>query len=590
MNINKVIKKILGISFGLAIVLVGGIGFVQAEERVNLNIRSGEAVIFSGAVLFPASATELQGQTVNSASVLAILNDADLGDDSWEISDLQYFDSFGSFYLKCIDSSAGNDCDDWQYTVDGDYPGAGMDQTILSGGENIYAYFGPQNRIGLVSGETITTADDLVVATEAYDYENNAWVVREGIIVGLTQPNSDDPFSPVEIRTAPVDANGRAIFSNIPAGNYDVGGKEDFYFPTEELTVTEPVENAGSGSSGTTSGSRKKTTGSVLGVSTQIQFDLPKAYEFIISQQSADGSFGPDIYTDWTGLALASGNYQQATINLIKYLTTVELKGTMLTDFERHAMVLMALGLNPYNTNGVNYIEKILAAFDGRQFGDIQEDNDDIFALLVLFNAGYGPEDEMIKKCVEFVLGRQKENGSWDESIDMTGAALAVLVQTEENEAVQNATTKAKTFLQETQSKRNDGSWADNVSSTAWALEGILALGEKQEDWERSGNTPVDYLATMQDADGGIKGENINSRIWETAYAISAASGKTWSQTMQKFEKQEIKPAPQTKKAAPPPEPEIEKEIPPPATAEVSEPPKSWFKKLLENIFGLYNN
>ena len=250
----------------------------------------------------------------------------------------------------------------------------------------------------------------------------------------------------------------------------------------------------------------------------------------------------------------------------------------------------MALGLNPYNTNGVNYIEKILAAFDGRQFGDIQEDNDDIFALLVLFNAGYGPEDEMIKKCVEFVLGRQKENGSWDESIDMTGAALAVLVQTEENEAVQNATTKAKTFLQETQSKRNDGSWADNVSSTAWALEGILALGEKQEDWERSGNTPVDYLATMQDADGGIKGENINSRIWETAYAISAVSGKTWSQTMQKFEKQEIKPAPQTKKAAPPPEPEIEKEIPPPATAEVSKPPKSWFKKLLENIFGLYNN
>ena len=590
MNINKVIKKILGISFGLAIVLVGGIGFVQAEETVNLNIRSGEAVIFSGAVLFPASATELQGQTVNSASVLAILNDADLGDDSWEISDLQYFDSFGSFYLKCIDSSAGNDCDDWQYTVDGDYPGAGMDQTILSGGENIYAYFGPQNRIGLVSGETITTADDLVVATEAYDYENNAWVVREGVTVGVTQPNPDDPFSPVEIRTAPVDANGRAIFSNIPAGNYDVGVKEDFYFPTEELTVTEPVENAGSGSSGTTSGSRKKTTGSVLGVSTQIQFDLPKAYEFIISQQSADGSFGPDIYTDWTGLALASGNYQQATINLIKYLTTVELKGTMLTDFERHAMVLMALGLNPYNTNGVNYIEKILAAFDGRQFGDIQEDNDDIFALLVLFNAGYGPEDEMIKKCVEFVLGRQKENGSWDESIDMTGAALAVLVQTEENEAVQNATTKAKTFLQETQSKRNDGSWADNVSSTAWALEGILALGEKQEDWERSGNTPVDYLATMQDADGGIKGENINSRIWETAYAISAVSGKTWSQTMQKFEKQEIKPAPQTKKAAPPPEPEIEKEIPPPATAEVSEPPKSWFKKLLENIFGLYNN
>src|SRR3989338_2994858 len=186
MNINKVIKKILGISFGLAIVLVGGIGFVQAEETVNLNIRSGEAVIFSGAVLFPASATELQGQTVNSASVLAILNDADLGDDSWEISDLQYFDSFGSFYLKCIDSSAGNDCDDWQYTVDGDYPGAGMDQTILSGGENVYVYFGSQYRI-LLDADEIDTETLLTITAQEYDYQNNEWEKRTGITAGLTQ-------------------------------------------------------------------------------------------------------------------------------------------------------------------------------------------------------------------------------------------------------------------------------------------------------------------------------------------------------------------------------------------------------------------
>ncbi len=587
-------KKFLRIVFVLMLLAAGARNLALAEgTTVNLTLRSGETVFFSADVPFPAGTAELQGQAIDPASVLAILNDADLGDDSWEISDLQYFDSFGSFYLKCIDSSAGNNCDNWQYTVDNGYPGIGMDRTILSGGESVYVYFGPQNRVVLVSGQNITTADTLTVATEAYDYENNAWLVREGVTVGLTQPNPDDPFSPIEVLTQAVDANGEAAFSGIPAGSYDVGVKEDFYFPTEQLTVTAPAapEPSSGGSSGG-SGSRKRTTsGSVLGAATQAEFDLVKAFEFIISQQAEDGSFGEDLYTDWTALALASGNYQTPTIKLIKYLGTDQLQNPRLTDYERRAMALMALGLNPYNTNGVNYVEKIIAGFDGRQFGDANLDNDDIFALIVLFNAGYGPEEETIKKSFEFVLGRQKENGSWDESIDMTGAALAVLAQAEENEAAQNAVTKAKTFLQETQSKRNDGSWVNSVSSTAWALEGLMALGEKQEDWERSdpakdgaGNTPVDYLATTQDADGGIRGENINSRIWETAYAISAVSGKTWSETMQKFEKQEIKPAPKIKKLAP--KSDIVQEIPPLATEKIAEPPKSWFKKLLENIFG----
>ena len=85
-------------------------------------------------------------------------------------------------------------------------------------------------------------------------------------------------------------------------------------------------------------------------------FDLKKAYNFLAAQQKSDGSFGANLYTtDWTAFALATSR-----LNLDeKYFSENKLSGNFLTDYERHAMALMALGLNPYNTDGENYIEKI---------------------------------------------------------------------------------------------------------------------------------------------------------------------------------------------------------------------------------------
>lgn len=306
-------------------------------------------------------------------------------------------------------------------------------------------------------------------------------------------------------------------------------------------------------------GSTTNTTGEVLGTETKASFDLEKALNFVVSQQKEDSSFGEDIYTDWATIALVSGNKLEPVIKLIKYFGENNIKNMSLTDYERHAMALMSLGLNPYNTNKENYIEKITTNFDGKQFGDLHEDNDDIFALIVLLNAGYTQDDKIINDDVSFVVGAQRENGSWDGSVDMTGAAIEALStfnsneQTRPNPArqshsggdlqvgqVKNALLKAKNFLK--QNQKDTGGW-DNASSTAWAMEGILALNEKVEDWKKGENTPLDYLATIQDIDGGIKDltretdQNIQNKIWETAYVISALSGKTWNQLMQKFEK-----------------------------------------------------
>lgn len=319
-------------------------------------------------------------------------------------------------------------------------------------------------------------------------------------------------------------------------------------------------------------------------------FDIKKAYNFLAAQQKSDGSFGVDLYTDWTAIALATSR-----LNLDeKYFLKNKLSGNFLTDYERHAMALMALGLNPYNTDGENYIEKITASFDGKQFGDPNEDNDDIFALIVLQNAGDTENDPMISTDISFVLDAQKEDGSWDESPDLTGAGMEALSVFNQNQQVANALAKAETFLKRNQ--KDDGSWNENASSTSWVLEGIMALDEKPENWkifingEVDGITPLDYLATQQDTDGGIKDSDLNTKIWETAYVASALSGKTWNQIMQKFEK----PIPPTIAETPK---KITKNInlksentttvinAVPTATENPTPKKNWFERLLENIF-----
>jgi hypothetical protein len=208
----------------------------------------------------------------------------------------------------------------------------------------------------------------------------------------------------------------------------------------------------------------------------------------------------------------------------------------------------MSLDLNPYNTNNINYIEKILSFFDKKtsQFGDESLDTDDIFALIVLQNAGFTTEDTQIQKAIDFILSKQKSDGSWDNNVDITSAGIASLVKFKKDannsEKISSSLEKAKEYLKIKQDEK--AGW-ENVSSTAWTINGILALSEKPEDWEKNNTNPLIYLLENQDAtDGSIKiteTENLETKIWKTSYAATAGSGKTWTEIMHEFPKQEIK-------------------------------------------------
>jgi len=77
-----------------------------------------------------------------------------------------------------------------------------------------------------------------------------------------------------------------------------------------------PIEEVHHGSSG----SRTRIIAPI-----KIIFDSKKAFDFLISKQKENGSFGEDLYTDWVSIALGSmSDYPEQKTKLINYLKSVQ--------------------------------------------------------------------------------------------------------------------------------------------------------------------------------------------------------------------------------------------------------------------------
>ncbi len=489
---------------------------------VNLNIRYQDSVVFSGPVTLINDATTTVIDNTNTnreiivSTALGALNQADIDNTSFNISNLAYYASWNAFLINCLDVATStnlsliNACYNWQYVVNDIYPFVGADQYNLSDGDNIYFYFGSP-RIVELSTSTISAGDSFIATAKSYDYQNNLYVPAPNYTIGITQPDPNNPWSPTVLFSTTSDSLGQGIFTLNQIGSYGIGLAEDYYYSLQNLSVV---------ATSTTATSTNSTSGSSANSSVNIN----QAIEFLMAQ-TTDGSFGSDLYTDWVAIGLAASGNSSAK-NLVKnYLLNQKFSADNLTDYERRAMALMSLGINPYNGTNINYIEKIIEGFDGNQFGEEGLVNDDIFALFPLLNAGYNSSDPEISKTVAFIISKQNSNGSWD-SIDLTAAAIQALSLVSDLPNVNSALEKAKTYLNN--SKQGDGGFG-NIFSTLWAKQ---ALNDNSSD---------NYLASKQNSDGGLEtGSDLNSRIWATAYLIPAYYGKSWNSLMSNFKKLKI--------------------------------------------------
>lgn len=261
------------------------------------------------------------------------------------------------------------------------------------------------------------------------------------------------------------------------------------------------------------------------------EFYLDTAVHFLINFQKGDGSFGDDRYTDWATIALASakgaGGAAEALSKAREYLRSDVLsRSARLTDYERRALALMAARVNPYDGAETNYIEAIIDGFDGEQFGEPGQDNDDIFALLVLLRAGYSHEDEMVRAAVASLLKRQKTEGDWV-GIDLTAAALQVLPLVDDIAGVSEAISRAQAYLAAQQGANSD---FGNAFSLSWVMQLDDVPGVKRNDM-------IAALADYQGEDGGVltEADGDENRLWATAYAIPGFLGKSWPEIVKSF-------------------------------------------------------
>ncbi|MDQ5970917.1 MAG: hypothetical protein QG603_694, partial [Patescibacteria group bacterium] len=403
-------------------VIVDSVALAPQETFI---IRHDDTILWQGAVSLPSSGTVVindasgLAHSINSQSVLAVLYSIDQSSDAFAITNLQYYDSFGSFYLKCILPAGGVElCDNWQYAVANSTSMQSIDANILAGEQSVGVFFGTPHRLNFDSSNVYTNTEFLVKA-ENYNYINNTWDPLLGVSIGVTVPNPDDMWNPNIISTHLVDASGSAKLLIAEPKTYYLGIVEDFYFPTYPVTVSLPVVDAPNSSGG----------GSSYTQPVKKSFDLSTALDYLKNVQSEDGSFGGGkLFSDWVAVAYGAVNATSSSRDLLlTYLKNNSKLNNLLTDNERRVMALLALGENPYNFEGTDYIASIIKEFDGQQFGDSALVNDDIFALIPLLSAGYDQNDDIIDKTVLYILAKQEADGSWNKSVDITAAAIQAL-------------------------------------------------------------------------------------------------------------------------------------------------------------------
>ncbi len=498
-------------------------------ETVQITIRAGDTIATSSLIALSPNATTTSitptGTTTpitsSAKSVLAALELLAASSTDFTISDLQYYASYGAFYLNCLSVPAASStplCSKWQYSVNGTTPSVGMDSYQLSDHDIVFIYFGYPRQV-VLDTSSVTTNAPFTVTAESYDPATNTYTPAPGLVVGITQPDPANPWSPMVIATSTSASSGQATFTVSQPGTYAAGLAEDYYTPATSFSVTDAA----------TSTPPTIVGGGGGGSPTPQPGDTALAY--LLSQQRANGSFTGTFIDDWVALALASHPAALTAANALRsYLDTAPADRT--TDYERRAMALEALGDDPYG--GTNAVQHVVDAFDGTQTGDSTSVNDDIFALFPLLHAGYTVQDPLIQKETAYILAQQSSNGSWD-SVDLTAAAAQALAPLTTLEGVTSALTKAKAYLR---SHESGSGCVGNEYATSWVLQAVTALGDTPTTWQsNTGATPLTCLTSYQQADGGFEPTTTDTptRIWATAYALLGLEGRPWNTVLQNF-------------------------------------------------------
>ncbi|MEX1031277.1 MAG: S-layer homology domain-containing protein [Paenibacillaceae bacterium] len=221
-----------------------------------------------------------------------------------------------------------------------------------------------------------------------------------------------------------------------------------------------------------------------------------------------------DNLSDWAVLGLAKTGHTIPDSYVISAKSAIREWSnggfTKVTDLERFAIALAAIGYDPQNFEGLNPIGGI---FDHPNMMK-QGINGSIYALLVLNSGSYNlPTSNQWNKenLLDAVLKQQNMDGGWSlvaggkSTVDITAMALTALSGFTSVDGVQSSVNKGVQWL--TIAQLANGGFidsGDNSESVAQVIIALSALKIDSTTFVKSGKDALSHLMSFRQADGGF--------------------------------------------------------------------------------------
>jgi prenyltransferase beta subunit len=261
------------------------------------------------------------------------------------------------------------------------------------------------------------------------------------------------------------------------------------------------------------------------------------AADWLASAQNADGGWGsspgsgsaPDM-TAWTMLGLEAAGRNPLDVakggqDAVDYLRAHVADLSSAGDYARTILALHGAGVDARSFGG----HDLIAALAARRRGNGSFEGwpgSTAFAVLALRAEGGGG----IQQSISWLAKVQNDDGGWGDvpgspsTADGTGAVMQALPST-------NAARRGLDYLRKAQLSSGGfplgGSGPANTQSTAWAVQGMIAVGADPGSVQSDGKSPLDYLDARQETDGHYRYSPSSDQtpVWVTAQALVATVG-----------------------------------------------------------------
>jgi Prenyltransferase and squalene oxidase repeat len=266
-----------------------------------------------------------------------------------------------------------------------------------------------------------------------------------------------------------------------------------------------------------------------------------RAVGWLTAEQNADGGWGPSADRDsspettaWIMLGLEatgrnpldiSGDGRTAVDFLRANVADLSSSG----DFARTILALEGAGVDPRSFGGRNLVAALLAR--RRSNGSYEGwPGSTAFAAIALRAAGASGG---LDRTLSWLTKVQNDDGGWGDvpgSVSTADGTAAVMQAMPHTKPAVDGLNYLRRHQRPNGGFVTGGNGAVNAQSTAWAVQGMIAVGADPASIREGGNSALDYLAARQAKDGhyAYSAESDQTPVWVTGQALAAVAGEAF--------------------------------------------------------------